>query len=365
MHTIKYAFLLIILISISSCAINLPSTPGEKNEILDVIKIPENMKIEIYSEVPGARSMAYDGGILYVGTRGNKLYAVVDSNEDYLPERVTTIASGLDMPNGVALKDGDLYVSQVYSIIRFDNIKEKIIFNETPKYEIIYDDLPSDRAHGWKFIRFGPDGLLYVPVGAPCNVCEIEYPYGTILRMSKEGENVELYAQGIRNTVGFDWNPQTNELWFTDNGADWMGEDKPDDELNVVKKIGEHFGYPKCHSIIGEVNSSCASYSNAQTFLGPHVAALGMRFYSGRMFPEYANKIFIAEHGSWNRKQPIGYRVVTVNPLKPSEYEVFAEGWLKDNKTLGRPVDIEELPDGSILISDDHAGLIYRISEIK
>ena len=268
--------------------------------------------------------------------------------------------------------DGNLYVAEVNRILRYDNIEERL--NDPPDPVVVYDQLPKDRHHGRKYIRFGPDGKLYVSVGAPCNICKSKKEiYATILRMNKDGSNIEIYAHGVRNSVGFDWHPVTKELWFTDNGRDWLGDNKPADELNRCTKKGQHFGYPYCHE--GEISDpkfgylkDCEEFVPPSQKLLPHVAALGMIFYTGDMFPsEYRNRILIAEHGSWNRTVPIGYRVsmVTVQNDKCTKYSSFAEGWLQDRKKTGRPVDILQLPDGSILVSDDFADRIYRISYSK
>ncbi|HZY10946.1 MAG TPA: PQQ-dependent sugar dehydrogenase, partial [Bacteroidota bacterium] len=236
---------------------------------------------------------------------------------------------------------------------------------------IVNDSFPSETHHGWKFIRLGPDEKLYVPVGAPCNVCEREdQRYSTIMRMKLDGSDLEIFARGVRNTVGFDWHPTTHELWFTDNGRDMLGDDIPPDELNHATTQGMHFGFPYCHG--GNISDpeygekhQCTEFTPPAMKLGPHVAALGMRFYTGTMFPsEYLNQIFIAEHGSWNRSVPLGYRITTVS-LENNiavRYDVFAEGWLQDGKVLGRPVDLLIMPDGALLVSDDYAGVIYRIS---
>ena len=237
---------------------------------------------------------------------------------------------------------------------------------------MVTDRYPRDRHHGWKFIAFGPDGWLYVPVGAPCNVCMPPGPlHETITRMKPDGSAIEVFARGVRNSVGFDWRPGSHDLWFTDNGRDWMGDDRPPDELNHAPKPGLHFGFPHCHGRaladpqFGR-DKSCADFTPPAAELGPHVAALGMRFYTGAMFPpEYRGRIFIAEHGSWNRSTPIGYRVTTVR-LEGDRvvgYEPFATGWLADNgHVAGRPVDVLVMPDGALLVSDDHAGAIYRIT---
>jgi glucose/arabinose dehydrogenase len=272
------------------------------------------------------------------------------------------------MPNGVALRNGSLYVAEVNRILKFDNIEQQL---DNASYTVVRDDFPTETLHGWKFIRFGPDGKLYVPIGAPCNVC-LEEEYARIMRMNPDGKELEVFALGVRNTMGFDWHPETHELWFTDNGRDWLGDDLPPDELNHAPEQGLHFGFPYCHG--GTIQDPeftsrrCDEFVEPALQLGPHVAALGMRFYTGDMFPEYyRNGIFIAEHGSWNRKTPIGYRVMFVKLENnvPVSYEVFAEGWLQGTLSRGRPVDIEIMNDGSILISDDKAGKIYRVGYEK
>jgi glucose/arabinose dehydrogenase len=232
-------------------------------------------------------------------------------------------------------------------------------------------DFPTERHHGWKFIRFGPDGLLYVPVGAPCNTCEADARHAAIFRMKPDGSGLEMYVKGVRNTVGFDWHPVTKELWFTDNGRDMLGDDLPSDELNHATRQGLDFGYPSCHA--GDVKDPdfgdkrpCSDFTPPAAKLGPHVASLGLRFYTGTMFPaEYRNQIFIAEHGSWNRTHKIGYRVVVakLDALgRVASVEPFATGWLQGEEAWGRPVDVQVMPDGALLVSDDQAGAIYRIT---
>lgn len=338
---------------------------------LDTIRLPSGFEIEVYAEgVFNARSMTLSpNGTLFVGTRfAGNVYAILDNNRDNKADEIITIARGMWMPNGVAFKDGSLYVAEVNRVLRYDNIEANL--KNPPAPVVINSSLPRDEAHGWKFIRFGPDGKLYVPVGAPCNVCERDDErYSTIMRMNADGSGLEIYAKGIRNTVGFDWHPITNELWFTDNGRDWLGDDLPPDELNRAPQPGLHFGFPYCHG--GNIpdpdfgnKNKCEEFVSPEMNLDPHVAALGMRFYTGTMFPnDYRNQIFIAEHGSWNRSTPIGYRVtiVRVSNNKAVSYEVFADGWLQGNNAWGRPVDIQVMPDGSILVSDDHANAIYRI----
>ncbi len=339
--------------------------------MLSAIKLPPGFEISVYAEnVPGARSLALSpSGTLFVGTRkAGRVYAVLDADRDGQADRVITLAEGLNTPNGVALWDGDLYVAEVHRILRYRQIESHLL--KPPKAEIIYDQFPRDRHHGWKFIRFGPDGKLYVPVGAPCNACLSDNEiYATITRLNRNGSGLEIYARGVRNTVGFDWHPQTGELWFTDNGRDWLGDDLPPDELNRAPVKGLHFGFPYCHGGVladPELGSerSCDQFTATSVQLDAHVAALGMRFYTGRMFPrEYHNQIFIAEHGSWNRSQKIGYRVtlVRLSGGKVGGYEPFAQGWRIGNSAWGRPVDIEVMGDGSLLVSDDRNGVIYRI----
>lgn len=338
---------------------------------LDRIQLPDGFEISLLTDqVPGARSMTQSPkGIVYVGSRrGGKVYAVVDETGDQVPDRVLTIATDLNAPNGVAWRDGSLYVAEIHRVLRFDGIDERL--EDPPEPVVVSADFPSDTHHGWKFIRFGPDDKLYVPVGAPCNVCEQEEPiYASITRMDFDGENHEIYAHGVRNTVGFDWHPETGELWFTDNGRDMLGDDLPPDELNRAPSKGLHFGFPYCHGgdipdpQFGEMRD-CSETVPPAAKLGPHVASLGMRFYTGESFPgEYRNQIFIAEHGSWNRSTPIGYRLTLarLDGNEVSSYEVFAEGWLQGEDAWGRPVDLHVMPDGSLLVSDDRAGAIYRI----
>ena len=258
-------------------------------------------------------------------------------------------------------------MAEISRILRYPDIEANL--EDPPRPEIVNDGLPTDGHHGWKFIRFGPGGLLHVPVGAPCNTCDAGDPYATIGRLDPGG-GFTIVARGVRNTVGFDWHPETGELWFTDNGRDWLGDDSPPDELNRLSAEGQHFGYPYCHGSDTPdpqfgARRGCGEFVAPAQDLGPHVAALGMRFYTGAMFPEeYRNQIFIAEHGSWNRSRKIGYRVTLVR-LDGDEavaYEPFAEGWLQGESSWGRPVDVLVMPDGALLVSDDRAGLVYRIT---
>lgn len=348
-----------------------------KDPRLADVNLPEGFSISIFADnVDNARSMVMgDKGTLFVGNRGgNKVYALVDADNDGKAEKQYTIASGLNMPNGVAFRNGALYIAEVNKIWRYDNIEVSLAAPLTPA--LVFDSLPSDKHHGWKYIAFGPDDKLYVPVGAPCNICndnEKDNRYASICRMNADGTGFEVYAHGIRNTVGFAWHPQTKDLWFTENGRDMLGDNTPPDELNHAPKPDMHFGYPYCHA--GDIidpefgqGHNCSDYVPPVARLAPHTAALGMKFYTGNMFPaQYKNQIFIAEHGSWNRTDPIGYRIMLVrlDGNKAISYEVFADGWLKNGKAWGRPVDILQLKDGSLLVSDDFANTIYRISYNK
>jgi glucose/arabinose dehydrogenase len=362
MHPKKLLLLTLLGVSLA-CARDLP---------LEQIELPHGFEITIYSDnVPNARSMVLSPqGIVFVGTRRDgRVYALRDNNNDYRVDKVFTVASGLDMPNGVDFRQGALYVAENSRVIRFDDIENRL--DSPPDPVVVNDSFPQDEHHGWKYMRFGPDDKLYVPVGAPCNICNPDNPvYATIMRMNADGSDLHVYAKGIRNTVGFDWHPETKELWFTDNGRDWMGDDRPPDELNRAWKKGLHFGYPFWHGgdipdpEYGDLQPKDECVPPVQN-LGPHVAALGMLFYEGEQFPkEYKHQVLIAEHGSWNRTDKVGYRVmmVTLNGNKALEYKPFAQGWLQGEHAWGRPVDVIGLPDGSILVSDDRAGAIYRIS---
>ncbi len=339
---------------------------------LETIMLPPGFSISVFADnVPGARSMVQgEAGTIFVGTRreGN-VYALRDTDGDYRADERYIIARGKNLPNGVAFRKGDLYVTEISKVWKLPGIEKRLA--DPPEPVMINDSFPSERHHGWKYIAFGPDDMLYVPVGAPCNICDPEDPrFCTIMRMNHDGSGLEIYAEGIRNTVGFDWHPDTNTLWFTDNGRDWMGDNRPPDELNAAPRKGMHFGYPYIHGRnildpeFGE-GKKPSDYIPPKQELGPHVAALGMLFYEGDMFPdEYKHQIFIAEHGSWNRSIPIGYRVTLVR-LENGEavsYEVFAEGWLQGTEDWGRPVDVITLNDGSLLVSDDKAGALYRIT---
>ncbi|QQR86290.1 MAG: sorbosone dehydrogenase family protein [Flavobacteriales bacterium] len=338
---------------------------------LEDIKLPDGFTIEVFAEgVNGARQLCMgDRGTLFVSSRDKNVHALTDEDGDGRPERLRVIAQGLVMPNGVAFKDGSLYVAEVHRILRYDSIEYKL---DTPLQPVVvFDRFPTEKHHGWKYIAIGPDGRLYVPVGAPCNIClSQDSIYASITSMELDGTDLRIEANGVRNTVGFDWDPRDGRFWFTDNGRDMMGNDMPSCELNALSERGEHFGYPFCHqgdTLDPEFDSGkdCSDYTAPVLKLGPHVAPLGMKFYRGGMFPDaYRNAIFIAEHGSWNRSTPIGYRVkvATQDAEGRWQQQVFADGWLKGNAAWGRPVDVLELPDGSLLISDDAADMIYRIT---
>jgi glucose/arabinose dehydrogenase len=335
------------------------------------LTLPAGFHVAVYADqVPSAREMALGAqGTVFVGSmRAGKVYALTDTDGDGRADKVRTLASGLEMPVGVAFHDGDLYVSAVSRILVLRDIERHL--DDPPRPEVVTDKLPTETHHGWKFIAFGPDGKLYVPVGAPCNICEPGPDHGKLLRMDADGSHWQDVAKGIRNTVGFDWQPGTGTLWFTDNGRDMLGDDVPSDELDRVDRVGEDFGYPYCHQ--GDIldpefgkGKSCSDYAPPALKLGAHVASLGMRFYTGAMFPAaFRNAIFIAEHGSWNRSTKSGYRVMVahVEGKRVTGYTPFMTGFERDQQAWGRPVDVLVLADGSLLVSDDQAGAIYRVT---
>jgi glucose/arabinose dehydrogenase len=378
MKFISWIVLSTLSFGISACGeVNFP-TKGYAKQFdtlpLEKIVLPEGFSIDVFAtNVENARSMALSPkGTLFVGTRGQgDVYAIVDKNQDYKADKIYTIATGLKMPNGVAFRDGDLYVAEVNRILKYENIEKRL--DNPPAPIVLNDTYPSETHHGWKYIAFGPDGKLYVPVGAPCNICESEDDiFNTITRINPDGSGREIVQRGIRNTVGFTWHPETGELWFTDNGRDWLGDDSPACELNHAPKDGMHFGYPYCHQgdlpdpKFGE-KYPCSDFTPPVQQLGPHSAPLGLEFYTGNQFPDtYKHQVIIAEHGSWNRSTKIGYQLslVTLEGSQATNYQPFAKGWLDEtqDEPWGRPVDIEQLPDGSILVSDDFANAIYRIS---
>lgn len=339
------------------------------------LNLPEGFEIKVFARgVDGARSMAMgDNGTLFVGTRNeNTVYAIQDSDGDYIADNVIVLDT-MAVPNGVAMRNGDLYVAQVGSLWKYPNVENQLGGNLTK--ELIYDDYPTEFHHGWKYIAFGPDDKLYVPVGAPCNICDRtieDERFATITRMDPDGSNREIYARGVRNSVGFTWHPETGDMWFTDNGRDMLGDDTPPCELNHITEAGQHFGFPYCHGGIvtdpefGD-QRPCSDFIAPALQLGAHVAPLGIKFYNGTMFPsEYQGKAFMAEHGSWNRSEKVGYRIMMVD-VKDGDVvssKPFIDGWLNDatQKASGRPVDILWLKDGSMLISDDYGDAIYRVT---
>ncbi|HJU25987.1 MAG TPA: PQQ-dependent sugar dehydrogenase [Rhodanobacteraceae bacterium] len=337
---------------------------------LDQLHAPAGFHVSLYSDqVPGARKMTVGAkGTLFVGSSdAGKVYALADANRDGRADRVRVIASGLSEPSGVAFHDGALYVSAIDRILKFSDIEDHL--DNPPKPQVVTDKLPN-RAHAnGRFIAFGPDGELYVAIGVPCNVC-VKPGFGKISRMNPDGGGMQDVALGVRNSAGFDWQPGSDKLWFTDNGRDELGDDIPSDELNRVDRAGENFGFPYCHQ--GDIldpefgkGHSCREYAPPALKPGAHVATLGMRFYTGKMFPKaYQGAIFIAEHGSWNRSSKVGYRVVAVHVQgdRASAPQPFLIGFLDGEDTLGRPVDVQALPDGSLLVSDDENGAIYRVT---
>jgi len=359
------------LLALAGCAMALWMPSAQAAPPVERIKLPPGFRIEVLTDdVPGARGMTLSPrGTLFVGSRGEgKVYALASPLAPDPKPRV--IARGLSMPVGVAFLDGALYVSSTSRIVRLDDIESRL--DKPPQPLTISDRFPTETHHGWKFIAFGPDGYLYVPVGAPCNICaRDENRYANIMKMKPDGSDLQVVAKGVRNTVGFAWHPASHELWFTDNGRDWLGDDQPDDELNRLTQAGQHFGYPYCHA--GNIadpefgkQRACTDFVPPVAKLGAHVAALGMRFYTGTQFPaEYRqNNVFIAEHGSWNRSERSGYRIMRIvldDSGRVLRQEVFAEGWLQGGSPWGRPVDVQVAPDGSLLVSDDMADAIYRI----
>ncbi len=345
--------------------------PAHADIQLDTIQLPDGFRIEVYAyDMENARQMALgDQGTLFVGSmKSGNVYAAVDLDNDNVAERSWLIDNGLERPSGLEFRDGALYVGAINQILRYDNIEASL--EDPPEPVVVTDQLPSESHHGWKYLRFGPDGLLYIPVGAPCNICD-EPDHMHIRRMRADGSGMEVFAEGVRNSVGMAFHPDTGELWFTDNGRDLMGDEMPSCELNHAPDAGMHFGFPYCHQgdtldpKFGE-GKSCSDYVPPVVNLGPHVAPLGLAFYTGDMFPgEYANQLFITEHGSWNRSNKIGYRIKLVRfdgEGNVTGQEVFADGWLQGEENWGRPNDVLVMPDGALLVSDDQGGVIYRIS---
>lgn len=347
------------------------SVPAEAGSFLSV---PEGFHVSLYTDaVPGARSLSHGPkGTLFVSTRKNgKVYAVVDRDGDHRVDDVKVVVEGLDTPNGIAYRDGSLFIAEIGRLLRIDGLGGD--GSGASKPVVVRDDFPKETHHGWRYLRFGPDGKLYMGIGAPCNVCEKDDPkFASIVRMNGDGTGaLEVYAHGVRNTVGFDFHPQDKALWFTDNGRDLLGDDVPPDELNRAPGAGLHFGFPYCHG--GDIpdpqygGRPCSEFKPPVYRFHAHVAALGMRFYEGKMFPSaYRGGIFVAQHGSWNRSEKIGYRVMalTLSGNRVVKAEPFLEGFLSDDKKAvrGRPVDVTELDDGSLVVSDDDGGRLYRVT---
>jgi glucose/arabinose dehydrogenase len=341
---------------------------------IDKLRVPKGFQVEVWAHgMPGVRMMARGSkGTVWAGTR--IIGRVYEIKEQGGQRTHRILAEKLTQPNGVAFQGGNLYVMAINRVFRYDGIEDNP--NVKPVELTAQFKLPPEAHHNWKFIAFGPDSRLYVQVGAPCNVCEPTEEYAQIRRYVADGSNMEVIARGVRNTVGFDFHPQTGELWFTDNGRDWMGDDGPQDELNRVSKSGQFFGFPYCHAngvpdMDFKKKDPCKGVTLPVALLGPHAGALGMRFYSGSMFPkEYVNSIFVARRGSWNRNVQFGYDVANVRATaggKNAKVTPFMTGFLdpKENKFWGRPVDVLQLPDGSMLVSDEQNGAIYRVSYKK
>jgi len=339
-------------------------------EKLSLIQLPPGFEISVFAQgVENARQLALgDHGTVFAGSRkAGKVHAVVDRDRDNVAEQVYLIDEGLKMPSGIEFRFGSLYVGALDRILRYDDIESWL--DQPPEPDVVTDAFPDKTHHGWKYLRFGPDSLLYVPVGAPCNICD-EPGFAQIRRIYADGSGMEVYAEGVRNSVGLAFHPDSGELWFTDNGRDLLGDDLPGDELNHAPEPGGHFGYPYCHqgdSLDPEFGKgrSCSDYTKPALTLGAHVAALGLVFYTGDMFPgKYKNQLFVTQHGSWNRSEKIGYNIIMVRFDAAGELigsEVFASGWLQGQENWGRPNDVLQMPDGSLLVSDDQQGVIYRI----
>lgn len=357
-----------VLLLFSSGVCYPPAMPT--NPDLDKLELPDGFKIALYAEdVKNARSLARaNDQLVFVSTRkAGILHALVDKDGDYVADKHIKLADDLDTPNGIVYHEGDLYVALLTKLIVYRDIENNL--KEDAPYELLFDGFPDETHHGWKYMALGPDNKLYITVGAPCNLCLSEDTiFATISRLDLDGSNLEVYAHGVRNSVGFTWHPETGDMWFTENGRDMMGDDIPGDELNRAPEKGIHFGYPYCHQ--GDIvdpefeDHNCADYTPPVQVLGPHVAALGLKFYTGEQFPDSLHgDIFIAEHGSWNRSTPIGYRItrVELDGNNALSYTPFVDGWLQGSSAWGRPVDVMVMDDGSMLISDDDADQVYRL----
>ncbi|HEX9328428.1 MAG TPA: PQQ-dependent sugar dehydrogenase [Reyranella sp.] len=350
----------------------LPTPKAELDQILAKIKLPPGFKIAVWaSGVPQARQMAWgDKGTLFVGTFDKGTVHAVSGPDGQ--KVVKPFVTGLRMPTGVAFQDGALYVIDIDKLYRYENPEADL--DKAPQGKVVYDDFPPYVPHGWKYLVPDGKGWFYIAVGPPCNICMPPTSASQYRRVNPKTGSAELVALGVRNSVGGAVDPRTGDLWFSENARDWMSDEIPSDKLNRVTKLGEHFGYPYCHQ--GDIvdpefgmGRKCSEFTPPVVKLGPHVAPLGMKFYTGDMFPaEYKNGIFIAEHGSWNRHKKLGYRIrfisVGADGKNPKD-TVFAGVWLDDQKILGRPADVLQAPDGSLLVADDQAGAIYRISYQK
>jgi len=347
------------------------AAPGHAEVQLELLELPPGFSIEIYAEgVDNARQLALgDKGTLFAGNRrAGKLWAISDVDGDQRADSVRLIDEDLKMPSGLEFRHGALYVGAVDRILRYDDIESRL--EQPPEPVVVTDALPGKEHHGWKYLRFGPDGKLYIPVGIPCNICD-EKGFGEIRRMNPDGSGMDVFAYGVRNSVGLAFHPDNGQLWFTDNGRDMLGDDIPADELNYAPKRGMHFGIPYCHQgdLLDEEfgkGKDCADYVPPVAKLDPHGAALGLAFYTGDMFPDgYRNRLFITQHGSWNRSEKSGYQILALD-VSPDgrvlDVKIFASGWLQDEEAWGRPNDVLVMPDGALLVSDDKAGVIYRIT---
>jgi len=345
-----------------------PPAPTPAAQIqLDKVKLPPGFKATVWADgINNARSMTFGSkGTVFLGSRiAGNVYAVIDQGSS---RQVKVIAKGLTQPSGVVFKDGALYVATIPTLLKYENIEANL--DNPPAPKVIYE-FPKDAHHNWRFLAWGPDGKLYFNMGAPCNICLPPQTHANISRINPDGTGFEYFARGVRNSVGFDFHPVTKELYFTNHGRDWLGDDVPNDTLHHAPKPGLHFGYPYCHQ--GDLldpdfgaGQSCSEFAPPLLKLGPHVAAMGIRFYTGNMFPaEYKNRAFIALKGSWNRATKSGYKIMTVElkPGAPPKYEVFADGCNEGDKILCRPTYIEWMAAGSMLVSDDYNGAIYRIA---
>jgi len=354
-----------------------PPAPAPPGEIpVDKIKVPAGFKVSLWAHgINNARVMTWGAkGTMFVSSRtAGNVYAVLDRGAT---REVKVIAKGLNLPNGVAFRDGTLYIAEVHRITKMVGIEDKL--DNPPAMEVVYDTLPKDLPHGWKYLAFGPDGKLYFNIGAPCNICLPPDTHANLSRVNPDGTGFEYVAHGVRNSVGFDWHPVTKTLYFATHGRDWLGDDSPSDRFDMVSQKGEHFGFPFCHQ--GDIldpefgkGKNCHDYVKPLLKTGPHVAGNGVMFYKGSMLavvpkafpPEYQNRVFLAQRGSWNRTHKVGFRVMMVTLDAKggvAKYEPFAEGWLQGEQIWGRPVYTLEMKDGSLLISDDYAGAIYRVA---